>query len=124
MLPFENTAAQVTSATGKSVGESTERYGYVPEILRKLAFTFQRYSEAYPELKPIKWQMQPLLESTARDSDARYASLLSLMQILRNARTQSRCAQLLYLRVLGDVAHAQGKSIPRYAGEDYLGLLL
>lgn len=99
------------------------RYEYLPEILGKLMLSFERYGEAYTDLQPIEQQVRGLLEKTGPDNLVYDPCLRSLMRILRTAKLHSWCGQLIYLRVLGDVANAQGKSIPKHPGEHYLDVL-
>ena len=121
-LTLENNSTERNDSPGSSNPDQPGRYGYVPAILQKLTLTFERNRGEFPELGPIERQVRTLTEKTGQTDLTLYPCLRSLMDILRAAQLQSRCGRLLYLRVLGDVAHAQGKAIPKHLGEDYLGV--
>ncbi|MBC7920350.1 MAG: hypothetical protein H7Z75_04600 [Ferruginibacter sp.] len=119
---MENDFIERDDSAGPSNPARPVRYGYVPAILQKLILTFERYGGEFPELGPIEGQVRALTEQTGPTDLTLYPCLRSLMGILRTAQLRSRCGRLLYLRVLGDVAHAQGKAIPKHPGEDYLDI--
>lgn len=86
-------------------------------VLQKLTATFERYREEIPELGLIEQAWRTQLEKAGPGEPA---GILPLMRILRRVRQQSECGRLLYIRVLGDLAHANGKAVPRHAGDFYV----
>jgi len=94
----------------------------VPGILNKLQLTFEQHTITQKELNPIQQQIAGLLEQFPPAQQSCYPCLRNLMRILRKVQLQSETGRLLYLRVLCDVAQAQGKPLPKHPGTTYLDL--